>query len=177
MSTEERLEDVAVHEAGHAACALLLGKKWGCAVFGEGGEGGGLAGEGKLGTPPDGTGTTAEEVRNTFIGCDDFREILNDSTITAAGYVAADMNRGTRRELMATEGPDRAKIDEAARKLLGDGCSMFEVQGWHAMVKARAMALLSPQWHRVLAVAERLKEKRALSSEEVAEAMFSKPEG
>jgi len=171
-----RLRDVAYHEAGHACVALLLGKSYGCAVFGEAAEGGGAAGSADLSEPTDVSEYAPDKLEGMH-RTKDLKTILNDGTVTAAGVVAVGMLKGERRDLVYLSGPDRAVVDEGARAVCGETADLFELRAWHAMAMARAWKLLSSQWPGVERVARELEAKRHLSAVEVAAAMFPNANG
>jgi len=171
-----RLRDVAYHEAGHACVALLLGKSYGCAVFGDAAEGGGLAGPGNLSEPADVSEYATDKIGGMH-RVSDMKTILNDGAVTAAGVVAVAILKGERRDLVYLRGPDRQVVDEGARGICGDAADLFELRAWHAMAMARAWKLLSDHWQGVERVARELEAKRHLTAVEVAAAMFPNANG
>lgn len=164
-------DEISVHEAGHCCCALLLGRSYGAAVFGEHGEGGGLASPGDLDTPAKCTDYTPDILDGCFVG-NDLADVLTDAAITAGGVVAVAIRTGADRRFVYLRGPDREIVDAGARAVLGDDADLQEIKAFHGLAIARAWRMLARNWFRVEAVAAVLSERGRLSAADVAAAMF-----
>jgi hypothetical protein len=163
-------EQTATHEAGHAVCALLLGKSYGCHLHANGG---GMAGpdSADLATPAkaEDYGTDRLTSAAAYGTGGDVRELLDDSTLTAAGCVAVSMARCE--PFMQVVSFDRNMIAANCRAALPETEHNIELV-WTALAVARATALLRFNMPRVERVAAALAQCGRLSADEVCRLAF-----
>ena len=154
---------VAIHEAGHAVAACLMGKHYGCALHANGG---GIAGTGDLSEPAVIENYTAEKLALVYAETD-IQVLLADAVVTAAGGVAEALARCE----------FHVHVSSGDRRLLTASCRRaFPVHGglndvdnaWANLAVTRARALLFDQLCAVEAVAVALGERGCLTAGEVA---------
>mgnify|MGYP003591310256 CR=1 FL=1 len=167
---EARRWQTCVHEAGHAAAALLLGvENIGAVVFDKGG---GLA------TPTPETATPAAaadyepEKLDAAYRFDAWPDILRDATFTAAGYAAVDLLLHNEKLESNVESYDGEMVRAAARSAIGLYCDPIAEMNFAYMAAARARTLLKPVLWRVKLVAKELEKRGRLTCEQVVEAMY-----
>jgi hypothetical protein len=175
----DRKREVAIHEAGHCCAALLLGRAYGCAIFGEGVESSGLAGTGDLSKPADAADYIPARLGPCYVG-QSLAELLDDSTVTAAGCAAVSLASGAhlapRAPKLRVAGCDGASL-RAACEAAFEQTDYHVLEAWHDLAATRARRLLGPVFHRVLAVAAALESRGRLTATEVAEIYHAPPDG
>lgn len=162
---QSTLAEIAIHEAGHAVCSMLLGKPSGCAVFegDAGGSPGGVAGNGAaLEEMPEADNYMPEKLSGQYEGSTP-RRLLERATVFAAGDVAVRLGR-----MPCTLRPwqDRIAIYEMARAFIG-GEDLMTTRRFTELAEANAERILGPVFFRVRAVADALVERRRLTADEV----------
>ncbi len=160
---------ISIHEAGHATAALLLGRRWGCAVF-DAGDAGGAAGPGDLKESPDLSRYTPPALHGISAGRS-LDDLLDDCVVYASGRVAELLDADTVHATAAAvvKGPDSAMIEEAAAVLLGRYPSFAGCQAVRAVAFHSAWHLLANHVPAIRAVSVALHTRRRLSAAEVAE--------
>ena len=170
-----RLVEVAVHEAGHAVCAHLLDRTdYGAAIHDTAGMVSGLAGPGDISKPPSPENYTTTALDGVW-GGDAGRTILDDATITAAGWVGVAIHNGHPFNIRA-RGLDRNMLNEMAYALF-DQADYYMIEALEYLAITRARFVLSPAWHCVKAVADVLTARRTLTADEVAQIMREARQG
>jgi len=160
----------AIHEAGHACAALLLGvPDIGAVIFDTGGGLCSMTPEAET-AAPDMADYAPERLRLCYLG-EALPALMRNAVWTAAGNVAADL--ATRHSGYRTEvsGGDASMLRAMCRQAF-PGCDDGTEQAFAGLAVARARALLVPNMPRVLAVAQRLWQTTRLSGDDVCRAMF-----
>jgi hypothetical protein len=158
----------AIHEAGHACCALLLGiPNIGAVVFDAGG---GVASA----TPETETPRTAEDYPTEMLAAMyqeySLPELMRDATYIAAGHVAVTLATDPMGTVYVT-GPDMRMITAACQRAFAE-TDAHVWNAFEAIAIARARCLLGPCFHRVRAVADELDRCGMMTADQIAMAMF-----
>jgi hypothetical protein len=170
MTDEDIDYRLAIHEAGHALAALLLGiENVGAVVF---------AGVGGLATTkpetekmPVASDFTREKLDPAY-SRDEWPELIRDATFTAAGQVAVDLLLHPERIETSIVGGDGAMLAAAARAACRPlSCPRAEI-AFSELAAARARVLLKPVLHRLKGVAGELHRRRMMTAEEIARAAY-----
>ena len=174
LTPEDRRMNDCIHEAGHAAAALLLGIPGiGAVVFDETDGGGGIATPKEVltATRPLAADYEPEPLDERHRGMA-WPDLLRDATYYAAGCAAVDMIR--RPELLETavNGADAKMLYSAARAALGTCCDGFAELSFADMAAARARHLLKPFLPRIRMAAKELNWRGRMTCEQIVEAMY-----
>ena len=167
---------LSIHEAGHAVCALLYGRRWGCCLCGPNKHNvRGLAGEGDL-TPT--AEPTADEVQKCYPATDPARELVDEAVLSVAGHVAERLDAARRfYRATAPHGPRPAMIGAACRALLCGVSDDTTEAAFEDFCAAAARRLLGPHLGAIRAVADELLVRRRLTAGEVASIFQSHGQG
>lgn len=159
---------VAIHESGHAVCALLYGRPWGCCFCEPNAHGvRGLAGPGDLAPAAD---PTDDELRKHYPATDGAKALVEEAILSASGFVAErlDAHDAYIGRLRHTA-PDRAMIGAACRALLCGVSDDTTEAAFQDFCVVAARRLLGPHLESIRAVAAELLVRRRLSAGEVGE--------
>ena len=156
--------EVSYHEAGHAVCALLLGKSYGCHLHGAGDATGGMAGPGDNLQPGKLCDYTVENLARSYEG-DTLKELVDDATITAGGGAAESLAKCEAMIYISTA--DRSLLSAACREAFPEADYQVELSFCN-LASCRARAMLHTHYDAVERVALALHDKRSLSADEVA---------
>ena len=165
MTTTEKRR-IAVHEAGHAVCALLLGRRMSCAI---GEDCGWTDISPEPGLEPD-YWQTSDRARQVERDPADLQTLLDDAVLYASGAAAESMVKGalSGRDVIV-RGSDADLIERAAAAFLEKYPNVEAVGCFKQMAAASAVRLLGPHIASVRAVADALYRERRLSAARVAE--------
>ena len=167
---EARRWQTCVHEAGHAAAALLLGVEGvGAVVFDEGG---GLATPTPETAKPAAAADYEHEKLDAAYRFDTWTDILRDATFTAAGYAAVDLLLHGEKLESNVESFDGEMVRAAARAAIGLYCDPIAEMNFAYMAAARARTLLKPILWRVKLAAKELDRRGRMTAEEICAAMY-----
>ena len=170
LTPEARRWQTCVHEAGHAAAALLLGVEGvGAVVFDEGG---GLA----TPTPETAKPAAAADYEPPKLDAayrfDSWPALLRDATFTAAGCAAVDLLLHAEKLETTVENYDGEMVRAAARAAIGLCCDPMAEMFFSLLAAARARTLLKPVLWRVKRVAKELDRRGRMTCEQIVEAMY-----
>lgn len=167
MIHDAEIRRIAYHEASHACVALVLGREYGAVIYDTPETAGGCAGPGDLSTqPPRRTPDDAEKYAKSSGG---LRDLLDDAIITAAGLAGEHVNQGAFMVQSLGAKTDTLQIDAYAKQFMGDAWTTRAGNAFSLMVHEMATAILRKRWPGVVAVAEKLIDKKTLTAVEVAE--------
>lgn len=163
-----------VHEAGHAAAALLLGFEGvGAVVFDDAEGGGGIATTKDVATanrPPDADyepDTLDDRCRGK-----DWPALLRDATFAAAGCAAEDLIFHPERFESTVSGADALQVHAAARAAIPTACDGLVELTFADLAAARARCLLEPVLWRVKLAAKELNRRGRMTAEDIILAMY-----
>jgi hypothetical protein len=162
-----RKKEVALHEAGHAVVARMLGKSYGCQLHGEGDATGGMAGPGDLSTPAKAESYSPDRCTAAYSG-DTLPDLMTDATITAAGSCAVATALCELNVFITTA--DRRLMAAACREAFPES-DFYTEEAFCRLAACRARSLLNQDFRRVERVADALHERGRLSADDVAQLM------
>ena len=172
LTPDARRWQTSIHEAGHAAAALLLGIEGvGAIVFSEAEGGGGLATTTPLtDTMPPAIDHESEELDDAY-RFKDWPKLWRDAVFTAAGMASVDLLLYPERIDTVPTGRDSEMLNAAARSAC-PGADFFVQMNFAAMAAARARALLKPFLWRVKLAAKELNRRGRMTADEIVSAMY-----
>lgn len=161
-----RRDEVSIHEVGHAVCAHLLGKKYACALHGEGDAAGGTAGPGdQTKEMPD--FKAYADADWSFAAKPLSLEVLDDMTVTAAGAVAVAIAKNV---LPVVRNADRLMLQAAATGALPHDPQRV-VWALEQLAIERAKHHLAPVFHVVRDMATELSASGSLTADHIEKAL------
>ena len=161
--------ELAVHECGHACCALIVGHGARAVIVYDGG--GGLCLPDLADASPPGT-FDPEQPPETPAVVTDWKDAIVRAIRAAGGFVAVDLVlHPERTETEIPDSDDRRRIETLARGLMR-GCDLYAQSAFVALAAAEARRRLRPFKWRIKLAARALYERGRLSGDEVMAAMF-----